>query len=79
MPRPKSILIRVEVDEAKRAHNCQHNSTHRLQSGDKRLKVWSDRSPDNYCVSCALKIISRDIAKLQELAQQLNSQPNDKG
>lgn len=71
MPRPKSILQRVEVDEAQKAHNCQHNSKHRLERGDKRLKVWKDRSPDHYCASCALAIIERDIAKLQSLAQQL--------
>lgn len=73
MPRPKSILRRVEVDEVKRAHNCQHNVKHRLQSGEKRLKIWSDRSPDNYCVACALNIISRDIERLQELMRQLSS------
>ncbi len=71
MPRPKSILQRVVIDEARVAHNCQHNATHRLQRGDKRLKVWDGRSAENYCVSCALGIITRDIAKLQELAEQL--------
>lgn len=71
MARPKSILQRVEVDEARKAHNCQHNDAHRLQRGDKRLKVWRDRSAEHYCVTCALAIIQRDIAKLQSLAQQL--------
>ena len=71
MPRPKSILQRVEVDKVKRAHNCQHNAAHRLECGDKRLKVWNQRSPENYCADCALKILSRDMAKLQELAEQL--------
>jgi hypothetical protein len=71
VPRPKSILRRVEVDEAKRAHNCQHNENHRLERGHRRLKVWNDRSADHYCVLCALNIINRDIAKLRALAQQL--------
>ena len=71
MPRPKSILQRVEIDEAQRAHNCQHNAAHRLERGDKRLKVWDGRSTDNYCVHCALGIITRDIARLQELAERL--------
>ncbi|MEK9137307.1 MAG: hypothetical protein AAB393_09295 [Bacteroidota bacterium] len=71
MPRPKSILQRVDVDEAKYAHNCQHSTAHRLQRGDKRLKVWDGRSPEHYCVTCALDIISRDIAELQELAERL--------
>ena len=71
MPRPKSILQRVEVDEAKKAHSCQHNRSHRLNCGDKRLKVWDERSAEHYCVDCALEIIARDIAKLQELERQL--------
>ena len=71
MPRPKSILQRVEVDEVQKAHNCQHNEKHRLERGHKRLKVWKDRLPDHYCVECALAIIGRDISKLQELADQL--------
>lgn len=71
MPRPKSIVQRSEVDEAQKAHNCQHNENHRLQRGDKRLKVWNGRSADHYCVVCGRDIIQRDIAKLQLLSQQL--------
>lgn len=73
MPRPKSIIRRVAVDEARKAHNCQHNPNHRLEQGDMRLKVWNQRSADHYCVDCALNIIERDIAKLGELAQQLRT------
>jgi hypothetical protein len=71
MARPKSIIQRVEVDQAQRAHNCQHNSSHRIHRGDARLKVWNGRSPEHYCVACALAIIERDMAKLQKLAEQL--------
>lgn len=71
MPRPKSIIQRVEVDEAKKAHNCQHNARHRLQRGDKRLKLWNQRSYEHYCTACGLKIIKNDIKKLQDLAEQL--------
>jgi hypothetical protein len=71
MPRPKSVLKRIEVDEVLKAHNCQHNKRHRLEKGDKRLKVWCDRSNENYCVACALEIITRDIARLQDLERQL--------
>lgn len=74
MPRPKSIIQRVEVDVAQKAHNCQHNQNHRLERGDRRLKVWKDRSADHYCVHCALGIIDRDIAKLQELARLLKGE-----
>lgn len=72
MARPKSILQRVEVDVVKRAHNCQHNASHRLKQGDKRLKVRNDRSAEHYCVQCADKIIQGDIEKLQLLASQLH-------
>lgn len=73
MPRPKSIIQRIEVDEARKAHNCQHNPNHRLERGDKRLKVWNRRSVDHYCADCALNIIERDITKLREIAEQLRS------
>jgi hypothetical protein len=71
MPRPKSILQRMEVDRVMKAHNCQHNPAHRLERGEMRLKVWNNRSPEHYCKACALVIIETDIAKLQELARQL--------
>ena len=73
MPRPKSIVQRVEIDRAKHAHNCQHNSAHRIQAGDKRLKLRDGRSAEHYCTACALAIIARDIEKLQALAAELDS------
>lgn len=67
MPRVKSLLLRVEIDEAQKAHNCQANINHRLEKGDKRLKVRNERSWDHYCASCAAQIISRDITELKTL------------
>jgi hypothetical protein len=63
----KSLITRVEVDTAGKAHNCQASAKHRIEKGDVRLKVRNDRSWDHYCLACAKKIISRDIEKLQEL------------
>ena len=74
MPRPRSILQRVEVDETKKAHNCQHNRRHRLEKGDKRLKVWANRTAEHYCSACALQIIERDIAKLQAIVAHLQEE-----
>jgi hypothetical protein len=71
MPRIKSLLIRVEMDEALKAHNCQANSKHRLVRGDRRLKVRNARSWDHYCVPCAIVMIERDIAELQDLQSRL--------
>ncbi len=73
MPRPKSFLPQFEIDWAERAHNCQHNNQHRLQKGDKRLKIKEGRSREHFCVACALDAIRRDIARLQELERQLSA------
>lgn len=75
MPRVKSLLIRAEIDEAKKAHNCQANATHRIERGDRRLKVRNGRSWDHYCIPCAVVIIGRDIATLQALQPRLQT-PN---
>lgn len=71
----KSLVQRSEIDQAQKSHNCQANAKHRLTPGDRRLKVYVDRSHDHYCVDCAVKIIEADIAKLQELARQLKGEP----
>ena len=61
------------VDEAKKAHSCQHNVAHRLERGDRRLRVAVQRTHEHFCTACALDIIERDIAKLQALADQLRA------
>jgi hypothetical protein len=61
----------MEVDEAKRAHNCQNNARHRLQRGDKRLKVRKGRTVEHYCVDCARRFIARAVEALRELDRQL--------
>ena len=72
MPRVRSLRIRTEVDVAQRAHNCQGNARHRIERGDKRLKVRTGRSWDHYCLECARTIVSRDISELEALAGKLN-------
>ena len=72
MPRIRSLVERTLVDEAGRAHNCQANARHRVQRGDKRLKVRNGRSWDHYCLDCAQAIVDRDIGKLNELIEELN-------
>ena len=63
----KSLVIQVEVDKARKSHNCQANSKHRVAMGDVRLKVRNGRSWDHYCHDCALTILARDIVKLTAL------------
>lgn len=70
----KSLVQRSEIDQVKKAHNCQANAKHRLERGEHRLKVFVDRSHDHYCKACGLKIIEADILKLQELARQLRGE-----
>nr|VFK22688.1 MAG: hypothetical protein BECKLPF1236A_GA0070988_103524 [Candidatus Kentron sp. LPFa]VFK35078.1 MAG: hypothetical protein BECKLPF1236C_GA0070990_103303 [Candidatus Kentron sp. LPFa] len=74
MPK-KSLVQRSEVDQAQRAHNCQANAKHRVERGDRRLKlVYAGRSPDHYCLDCGLKIIQQDIAELEALARKLKGE-----
>lgn len=67
----KSLITRVEVDRALRAHNCQANHRHRLEVGHTRLKVRNGRSWDHYCVACALSIVQRDLSKLRLLLAEI--------
>jgi len=72
MPRPKSLIsTKIQVDAAKRAHNCQHIPSHRIEKGDRRLKIPKGRSFEHYCVKCAQRVVQRDIEKLRELERQL--------
>ena len=75
MPRIKSLRIRAEVDVAQRAHNCQGNVRHRIERGDKRLKVRNGRSWDHYCLECARTIVRRDIGALEALTHDLDADP----
>jgi transposase len=71
MARRKSFLPRLTIDNALKSHNCQHNKAHRIQQGDKRLKVAVERSFEHFCVTCALESISGDIEVLKRLADEL--------
>lgn len=68
MPKTKSLLIRAEPDVVKRAHNCQGNRRHRLQAGERRLKVRQGRSWEYYCGTCASAIVAADLRRLDALA-----------
>jgi len=67
MPSVKSLVIRVEIDQAKKSHACQASKHHPISKGDLRLKVRNGRSWDHYCRTCAEKIITLDIEKLIRL------------
>lgn len=69
MSRIKSIVISASIDEALKAHNCQANNNHRIQKGEKRMKVRNGRSWNHYCIECSKKILNIDIEKLNQLIQ----------
>jgi len=71
MPRPKSLLQRVSIDVALKGHKCQHNKSHLIARGERRLKLTVGRSYQHYCIECALKIIESDIEKLASIRKQL--------
>ena len=73
MGKVKSLILSVNVDHAKRAHNCQANSRHRIQKGDKRLNVRNGRSWDRYCWDCSQKMIEFGQAKLFDLKDELGN------
>ena len=77
MPRIRTLLTRVEIDTAQRAHNCQANARHRVERGDLRLKVRNGRSWDHYCLNCAKGIINRDIRTLEGIAKQIGKMPTE--
>jgi hypothetical protein len=73
MPRIKSFVSRISVDVAQRSHNCQHASSHRINQGDKRLKLKVGRTFEYFCVKCALQSIDADISKLQKIRDELSN------
>ena len=72
MPRTRSLLASSAIDSALKSHNCRGNRRHRIQAGDRRLKVRTGRNWDHYCLACAGKIVERDRATLAELADALD-------
>lgn len=71
MARPKSLILPMTVDEARKRHACQNNSKHVISKGDLRLKVSVGRSHEHYCCACAEKFIGLAFQQLQELQRDL--------
>lgn len=72
MPRARSLLLALAVDTAKRSHDCQHNDGHRIAMGDRRMGVRDGRSPEYYCVPCALKFLEVARNRIDVLARELS-------
>jgi len=70
----KTLVCRVDIDVAQRAHPCRRNTAHRILKGERRLKVRDGRSWKHYCIACAKQILSRDIEKLQGVLARVESE-----
>jgi len=71
MGKSKSFLKSLSIDTAKRAHNCQHSSKHRILMGDKRLGLKVDRSTEYFCVECAVKFLEKNSKEISDLLEEL--------
>jgi hypothetical protein len=70
MPRPKSLIVSMEITTAGRAHNCRQSNKHRIEKGISRLTVKSDGDEHHYCIACATSFLVKDVARLQDLLAQ---------
>ena len=73
MAKPKSFVKSISVEKAKKAHNCQHNSKHRILAGDMRVRLKVGRTSEYFCTNCALDTIQRDIAMLEDIRKSLET------
>jgi hypothetical protein len=71
--RLRSLLIKVEIDTAQRAHKCQANARHEIKRGDLRLNVRAGRGWDRYCMDCARKIVDGSQASLTTMSSAVES------
>lgn len=67
MPRPRSLIVSMEITTAGRAHNCRQSDKHRIEKGERRLTVKSDGDEDHYCLACATTFLTKDVERLQSL------------
>lgn len=71
MAKPKSFLKSLSIDCAKRAHDCQHNSKHRILKDDKRLGLRVERSTEYFCKECAVKFLEKNLEEIKTLIDEL--------
>lgn len=64
MPRPKSVVISMEITMVGRAHDCR-NGRHRLEKGMRRLTIKENGDERHYCLSCAKIFLKQGIERLQ--------------
>lgn len=64
MPRPRSLIVNMEITAAGSSHNCRNNDGHRITKGVKRLTIKSDGDLHHYCLTCAKGFLVKDVERL---------------
>jgi hypothetical protein len=67
MPRPKSVVVSMEITTAGRAHDCRYNKNHRLEKGMSRLTIKEDGDEHHYCLPCARTFLLQGAERLRTL------------
>ena len=75
----KSLLVRMEITTAARAHDCRYNDKHRIGKGDKRLTVKVDRNNHHYCLACAKLFFEDSYARLLALKHEVDKLASSAG
>jgi hypothetical protein len=67
----KSFVKNISIDTAKKSHFCKHNKKHKINKGDKRLKLKESRASQYFCIECAKESLNKDINELNTLLTEL--------
>lgn len=67
MPRPRSLIVSMEITVAGNSHNCRNNNSHRISKGTKRLTINSDGEKHHYCLACARTFLVKDLDRMREV------------
>lgn len=74
MPRPRSLIVSMEITTAGRAHNCRQSGRHRIEKGMKRLTVKSDGDSHHYCLACARAFFVKDLGRMQAILAEVDAE-----
>ena len=76
MAKHKRLILKCNIEKAKRKHFCKHSKNHSIQSGESRLTITLQDGRgtlQHYCRECALKMIEQTFGELNTLKAQLES------
>ncbi|WP_036258247.1 hypothetical protein [Methylocapsa aurea] len=73
MPRPRSLIVSMEITVAGSSHNCRNNDSHRIAKGVKRLTIKSDGDKQHYCLGCAKGFLVKDVERLRAILAEIES------